>query len=45
MFGSNAVLRALAEVYASADGEKKFVQDFIAAWTRVMELDRYDLHG
>jgi len=45
VFGSNAVLRALAEVYASADGEKKFVQDFIAAWTRVMELDRYDLHG
>ncbi|WP_079221136.1 catalase/peroxidase HPI [Stenotrophomonas maltophilia] len=45
VFGSNAVLRALAEVYASTDGEKKFVQDFIAAWTRVMELDRYDLHG
>ena len=45
VFGSNAVLRALAEVYASADGEKKLVQDFIAAWTRVMELDRYDLHG
>ncbi|WP_303638385.1 catalase/peroxidase HPI [Stenotrophomonas tuberculopleuritidis] len=45
VFGSNAVLRALAEVYASVDGEKKFVQDFIAAWTRVMELDRYDLHG
>ncbi|AWH48869.1 catalase/peroxidase HPI [Stenotrophomonas sp. SAU14A_NAIMI4_5] len=45
VFGSNAVLRALAEVYASGDGEKKFVQDFIAAWTRVMELDRYDLHG
>ena len=45
VFGSNAVLRALAEVYASADGEKKFVQDFIAAWTRVMELDRYDLHA
>jgi len=45
VFGSNAVLRALAEVYGSADGEKKFVQDFVAAWTRVMELDRYDLHG
>ena len=45
VFGSNAVLRALAEVYASVDGEKKLVQDFIAAWTRVMELDRYDLHG
>ncbi|SFR97451.1 catalase-peroxidase [Stenotrophomonas maltophilia] len=45
VFGSNAVLRALAEVYGSADGEKKFVQDFVAAWTRVMELDRYDLHS
>jgi len=45
VFGSHSVLRALAEVYASADGEKRFVQDFIAAWTRVMELDRYDLHG
>ncbi|MCF7752704.1 catalase/peroxidase HPI [Bacillus subtilis subsp. subtilis] len=44
VFGSNSVLRALAEVYASADGEKKLVQDFVAAWTRVMELDRYDLH-
>ncbi|MCS4234012.1 catalase/peroxidase HPI [Stenotrophomonas sp. BIGb0135] len=45
VFGSNSVLRALAEVYASADGEKKLVQDFVAAWTRVMELDRYDLHA
>ncbi len=45
VFGSNAVLRALAEVYASADAQKKFVQDFIAAWSRVMELDRYDLHA
>ncbi|MET0890324.1 MAG: catalase/peroxidase HPI [Stenotrophomonas maltophilia] len=44
VFGSNSVLRALAEVYASADGEKKFVRDFVAAWARVMELDRYDLH-
>lgn len=44
VFGSNSVLRAVAEVYASADGEKKFVQDFVAAWVRVMELDRYDLH-
>ncbi|WNH51366.1 catalase/peroxidase HPI [Stenotrophomonas oahuensis] len=44
VFGSNSVLRALAEVYASADGGKKFVQDFVAAWARVMELDRYDLH-
>ena len=44
VFGSNSVLRAVAEVYASADGEKKFVSDFVAAWARVMELDRYDLH-
>ncbi len=44
VFGSNSVLRALAEVYASADGGRKFVQDFVAAWARVMELDRYDLH-
>jgi len=43
VFGSNSVLRALAEVYASADGEKKFVRDFVTAWARVMELDRYDL--
>ncbi|WP_035611655.1 catalase/peroxidase HPI [Haloferula sp. BvORR071] len=43
VFGSNSVLRALAEVYASADSEKKFVQDFIAAWTKVMNLDRFDL--
>jgi catalase-peroxidase len=43
VFGSNAVLRALAEVYASGDAEEKFVQDFIAAWTKVMELDRFDL--
>jgi catalase-peroxidase len=45
VFGSNSVLRAVAEVYASADGEKKFVNDFVAAWARVMELDRYDLHA
>jgi len=45
VFGSHSVLRALAEVYGSADGQQKFVQDFVAAWTRVMELDRYDLHG
>jgi catalase-peroxidase len=43
VFGSNAVLRALAEVYASADAEKKFVADFVAAWTKVMNLDRFDL--
>jgi catalase-peroxidase len=43
VFGSNSVLRALAEVYASADGQEKFVRDFVAAWHRVMELDRFDL--
>lgn len=43
IFGSNSVLRAYAEVYASADGKQKFVQDFVAAWTKVMNLDRFDL--
>jgi catalase-peroxidase len=43
VFGSNAVLRALAEVYASGDGRRKLVTDFVAAWTKVMDLDRYDL--
>ncbi|MFT3762553.1 MAG: catalase/peroxidase HPI [Pseudoxanthomonas sp.] len=43
VFGANAVLRALAEVYASSDGRQKFVDDFVAAWTKVMELDRFDL--
>lgn len=43
VFGSNAVLRALAEVYASSDGQRKFVDDFVAAWTKVMDLDRFDL--
>ncbi|MDH0864442.1 catalase/peroxidase HPI [Mitsuaria sp. GD03876] len=43
VFGSNAQLRALAEVYASKDGEKVFVGDFVKAWTKVMNLDRYDL--
>jgi catalase-peroxidase len=43
VFGSNAQLRALAEVYGSSDGQKKFVHDFVAAWTKVMNLDRYDL--
>jgi catalase-peroxidase len=42
-FGSNSVLRALAEVYASADAKEKFVKDFVAAWTKVMNLDRFDL--
>ena len=43
VFGSNSVLRALAEVYGTADSQKKFVQDFVAAWTKVMNLDRFDL--
>ena len=43
VFGSNAVLRAYAEVYASADGQQRFVADFVAAWTKVMNLDRFDL--
>ncbi|WP_343583186.1 catalase/peroxidase HPI [Herbaspirillum sp.] len=43
VFGSHSVLRALAEVYAGADAQAKFVQDFVAAWTKVMNLDRFDL--
>jgi catalase-peroxidase len=43
VFGSNSQLRALAEVYGSSDGEKKFVHDFVAAWNKVMNLDRFDL--
>jgi catalase-peroxidase len=43
IFGSNAQLRAIAEVYATADAEKKFVGDFVAAWTKVMNLDRFDI--
>jgi catalase-peroxidase len=43
IFGSNSQLRALAEVYGSADAQKKFVQDFVAAWAKVMNLDRFDL--
>jgi catalase-peroxidase len=42
VFGSNSQLRALAEVYGSSDAEKKFVHDFIAAWNKVMNLDRFD---
>lgn len=45
VFGSNAELRAIAEVYASADGDMKFVKDFVAAWNKVMNLDRFDLKG
>ncbi|MFP4166191.1 MAG: catalase/peroxidase HPI [Opitutales bacterium] len=43
IFGSNSELRALAEVYAEADAEEKFLKDFVAAWDKVMNLDRYDL--
>jgi catalase-peroxidase len=43
VFGSNSILRSLSEVYASADAQEKFVRDFVAAWTKVMELDRFDL--
>lgn len=45
VFGSNSVLRALAEVYAASDAKEKFVNDFVAAWTKVTNLDRFDLHG
>ena len=43
IFGSHSELRALCEVYGSDDGEEKFVQDFVAAWNKVMNLDRYDV--
>jgi catalase-peroxidase len=42
IFGSHAQLRALAEVYGSADAKEKFVKDFVAAWSKVMNLDRFD---
>lgn len=45
IFGSNAQLRALAEVYASADAHEKFVHDFVGVWNKVMNLDRFDLRG
>jgi catalase-peroxidase len=44
VFGSNSQLRAISEVYASDDAGAKFVEDFVAAWVKVMELDRFDLH-
>jgi catalase-peroxidase len=44
VFGSNSQLRALAEVYGSHDAQAKFVKDFVAAWVKVMELDRFDLN-
>ena len=43
VFGSNSQLRALAEVYAQNDNKERFVKDFVAAWTKVMNLDRFDL--
>ena len=43
VFGSNSQLRAIAEVYAQNDNKEKFVNDFIKAWTKVMELDRFDI--
>jgi catalase-peroxidase len=43
IFGSNSELRAIAEVYGCADSQEKFVHDFVAAWSKVMNLDRYDL--
>ncbi len=43
VFGSNSQLRAIAEVYGCADGQEKFVRDFVAAWTKVMDLDRFDI--
>jgi catalase-peroxidase len=45
IFGSNSQLRALTEVYGCADSKEKFVKDFVAAWAKVMNLDRYDLHA
>jgi hypothetical protein len=43
IFGSNSQLRALAEVYASGDSQEKFIQDFVSAWNKVINLDRFDL--
>ena len=43
VFGSNSQLRAIAEVYASSDAQQVFVRDFVAAWAKVMNLDRFDL--
>jgi hypothetical protein len=45
IFGSHSQLRAIAEVYACADSKNKFVKDFVAAWTKVMNADRCDLHA
>ena len=45
VFGSNSILRSYAEVYAQNDNKEKFVKDFVAAWTKVMNADRFDLHS
>ena len=45
IFGSNSELRAISEVYASEDGKEKFVTDFVAAWHKVMDADRFELKG
>ena len=45
IFGSHSQLRALAEVYGCADSKEKFVKDFVTAWTKVMNADRYDVAG
>jgi catalase-peroxidase len=45
LFGSNSQLRAVAEVYGSDDAQEKFVRDFVAAWTKVMDADRFDVTG
>jgi catalase-peroxidase len=45
VFGSNSILRAYAEVYAQDDNQTKFVNDFVAAWVKVMNADRFDLIG
>jgi catalase-peroxidase len=45
VFGSNSILRAYAEVYAQDDNKEKFVKDFVAAWTKVMNADRFDLES
>jgi catalase-peroxidase len=44
IFGHHSELRAVAEVYTSEDGREKFVQDFVAAWSKVMNIDRFELH-
>jgi catalase-peroxidase len=43
VFGSNSILRSIAEIYASNDSKERFIADFVAAWTKVMNLDRFDL--